>query len=266
MPHLILIGMAKEEVQNPQESIEDPWLAAFLSHYIQTHDILVFQEITNLSRFKNQIIDNQMNCLSYNKDISKYQFKHQFIAICIRPGLYFAPFEEDDDYIIENVATSFALRPALHATITNGHQILAHVIGLHLKAGGSKKNYTTRKKQVQEIINYLLKFPSNQPTIIAGDFNSTTESETQEHEDLFWSSGLSLKPIPFSGVTYNNSYYRNKLDYIWINNKLQVTNEPFIGGACNHSSGTSYNNLDFYNKNISDHCPLSVQLTLQQNK
>ena len=248
----------------PSHEHRNPWLSAFLSHYIQNHDILIFQEIVDPNQFQNQVIAGQMNCLNYNSNLSG----HQFIIICIRPGLYFAPFNKDRDYIIEEVATSFALRPAIHTVITDGQKVLSHLIGLHLKAGASLENISTRRRQMQALINYLLTKQQNLPTIVAGDLNSINNStiEIQAYDDMFALSGLSLKAIPFFGFTYNNGRYQGKLDHILVNHHLKLTNGPFIGGPCNmESEGSGYSNLQFYNRNISDHCPLSVELSYQPN-
>ena len=193
-----------------------------------------------------------MSCVSYDHSAHK----HQYIVICARQGLHLEPFRGDDDYQIESVAISYNLRPAVHAQITQGSQVLAYVIGVHLKAGIN--DFWKRNRQMELLTNHLVnEKPIATPTILVGDFNSF-ENELNHYENLFYSMNLSLRPLRFSDFTYNNGVHKSQFDHIWLSHHLKALESPSIDGICNNFHDNK--KLDFYNYYISDHCPVSVTL------
>jgi len=116
--------------------------------------------------------------------------------------------------------------------------------------------------------------------VLIGDFNTFHTGKTYKkdgkifeikEDDEFVFSGIfnkkALNVCLVSGDhknTYRNKGYMDLLDHIWISKRLIVRKTPVVFSACDaskvNSNVNSLENIDTYNRRISDHCPLTVEL------
>lgn len=249
-----------------EDEKRDPYLQDFIKNSIPSSDLIVFEEIVNVSKIKN-IIPANWECLSYE---APYE-GHQHVAICHSDRFKFMREPTDDNDIIDEVSgAKGTLRPAVTAIVTdNSGKQLFRIVGVHLKA--SPEYSKTRIEQATIIADYLKKLNSNLPIVIAGDFNtysSPLNQETQNDKDLilkaFNADHLNFKLLPNDLFTFRSSYGQGQFDHIFITNSLETTKPLKIFEMCNAASttGDGLLNLAYYNTNISDHCPVSAEISL----
>ena len=257
-----LYGMGGEWVGQPSDEYRDFWIREFMSATIGDSDVIVFQEIVNDKHFISERAKGGFNCLSYSHNDEK----HQHVVICYLATQYdFAKEEGDDNYTMEEVAFG-RLRPALHGTLTGKDgKHLIRIVGVHLKA--SLKDYETRYKQVALITKGLKSVDNKIPTIVLGDFNTYDQTNdvgvlTENFKEV------NLVHINnFDHSTYMTPQWKSRFDHFWVSSTLEGASIYKVYGPCaiqgDITSKSKYDNLYFYNRFISDHCPVSLTLELE---
>lgn len=244
----------------------DPYLQDFLKKSVPDSDLIVFEEIVDTSRIKN-ILPANWECLSY---VAPYE-GHQHVVICHSDRFKFVREPSDDNDLIDEVAgAKGSLRPAVTAIVTDkeGKQLF-RLVGVHLKA--SPEYSKTRLEQAAIIADYLKKVDSKLPVVIAGDFNtyfSPLNKETENDKDLilkaFNQNQLNLRLINNDLFTFRSSYGQGQFDHFFVSDSMKATKPVKIFEMCNAESttGDGLLNLAYYNEHISDHCPVSAEITL----
>lgn len=251
---------------HPETEQRDPHLKIFLKNSVPASDIIVFEEIVDVPRLKN-ILPSQWQCLSYP---APYE-GHQHVVLCHSPRFKFMREPTDNNDIIDEVAGERGTwRPALTSIVTDvSGKKLFRIVGVHLKA--LPEYSKARVAQAEMIAGYLEKLKSsNLPVVIAGDFNTfkvPDNNETVNDKELILSSfnaaRLDMSLVPNDLFTFRNSYGQAQFDHFYLSEAFKVKSLK-IFEVCNSSIINDAGNLDLtlYNKNISDHCPVTAELTL----
>ncbi len=252
-----LYGIGGEWAGTPEDEYRDPWLQEFLGQVGFNSDVILFQEIVDVNRLQN-LMGTNYNCLSYFHP----RPKHQKVALCHKTTFGFVKEVIDDNFIIEEVALG-KYRPALWGVLTDNKKIpLMHIVGVHLKARPSSA--AKRDKQMEIISKKIGELNDQLPIIVLGDFNSFDQTGDEQMIQE-WLRPHSLIPMEIEG---NNTYitwqYQNKFDHIFASESLTPIRPVQISGPCNNETlkGIRFNDVPFYNRFISDHCPLSISFIL----
>jgi len=245
----------------------EPYLQKFLKESVPTSDIIVFEEIVEVPKVKN-LVPTDWDCISYDNAAPG----HQHVVVCHSSRLQFMKEPTDNNYLIDEVAgPTNSLRPAVTAIVADksGKQLFRFV-GVHLKAVPDYSKL--RVEQSEMIANYLSKVQNpHLPIVIAGDFNTYKAPQNRENEDdiklilnAFNSTALEMKHISNELFTFRNSYGQGQFDQFYISNNMKATKPLKIYDVCNttNTNGEGTMNLDYYYKNISDHCPVTAEISL----
>lgn len=240
-------------IQDTQEDRRNPTIQEFLTLANIDPDLFAFQEIVDKNTLKTSLLKNKYECHSYDHNRS-----HQFVVICHKKHLSFRKGNNDNNMIWEDVAMG-SLRPAVHGILSlKGGRDLAHIVALHLKAMPDQS--TRRLAQADLLARNVRDRGDNLPVVVLGDLN-TYESDIENITELFQNQGIDIQAVDGSyEYTYRSDRYRNKLDWIMVTSNAEVLEETRVDGPCNTTwrSDTRYDNLSFYNTNVSDHCPLTT--------
>ena len=230
----------------------DDTIMAHLTKYQIWTDVMIFQEIVDVERLE-AMVGKHYSCKSYDHADKT----HQHVVLCHKKTFSFVTASDDDNYALEDVSLD-KHRPAVHGVLVNkdGKRLL-HIFGVHLKA---QPNFSDiRATQVGIIGNYIKTRADHEPTIILGDFN-TFNNDPATFSEIFANDGVDMKP---AADTYNFSYRSggqgSKLDRIWHSNSLHVVEQAKVSGPCN-DSGRSSQAIKTYNKEVSDHCPVTIKV------
>lgn len=250
-------GNSLSEDSDKVKDGRDSYIKDFLTkENILTSDVIVFEEIVDKEALVGNVLGNEFNCTSY--DVRNAG--HQHVMVCHKPEYKFEKAADDDNFILEDVTLGKNLRPAVHGLLKNQKgQTLAHLVGVHLKAMPNESS--TRERQMQVIAGYLNKQDKNTPIIMTGDFNSF-EDDADNFTKILNLKGNDMAEVENpSPYTFQDGKYRNKLDRIWASDEVKVISKIEVKGPCNNRSpgeGSGYGNVAYYNKNISDHCPITA--------
>jgi len=220
-------------------------------------DVYAFEEIIDVNGLEKNLLQNRYKCHSYNHN----NRGHQHVVICVRHGLTFKIAYDDDNYAYENVALA-RLRPAVHGILVNAHgRELAHIVAVHLKA--MPNDSPIRIEQVRLLAENLSNRGDELPLILLGDLNSYG-NDIETFTGLFDESGVNLWPLEMPYYTYRTSRYKSVFDWVMVSNSIEQLAPVKVSGPCNDSweSGTAFDNLSYFNQNVSDHCPVSTVLDL----
>ena len=252
---------------HPDET-RDPFIQSFLKDSVPSSDIIVFEEIVDVPRIKN-ILPSDWDCLSYENASPS----HQHVVICHSARFKFSREASDNNDVIDEVAgPEGKYRPAVTAIVSDKlGQKLFRIVGVHLKAEPSFSQL--RIEQAKIIVDYLEKLKgSNLPVIITGDFNTynspsnkNTANDTELILNAFNSSDLGIKRIPNDLFTFRNTYgQRGQFDQFYLSDSFKTTSPLHIFDICNAetTTGSGTTDLEYYYKNISDHCPVSAEIVL----
>lgn len=255
----------EEEWRRQRNDARDVSLVDFMSQTIADSHVIFFQEIVDTNRLATLMTRFQMHCYTYEFKGPK----HQALVTCIKDNFRMILASDDHNYELENTATG-RLRPTLHGVLTDARtgKKLVHLFNLHLKA--SPYHSHIRVKQTEALAQYINSRREQLPAIIAGDFNSFAQSsidsrysDAQLISQILTQTSIGMamieNPWPY---TYNNQKYVNKFDHIFASKGTQQLTQVGVYGACNSQDTTpnSYNNIVYFNENVSDHCPTSVLL------
>lgn len=217
----------------------DPELQRFLSQALPPSDIYVFQEITAPERLKN--LFHELDCYTYESELSK----HQYVLICASRGL------------VKSFTTEFAVQvgnprlraaPIVEIELESGK--LLSLAGVHLKAG--PKDIQTRLDQIKALATSQL---MQGASLVIGDFNSF-ESDEIEMNRVF-------KESSFNGLVPPTPTYYGRTPHIfdraWARD-VQVKSIEAYGPCEKEKTPYPFNQFDYYERFISDHCAIQVTL------
>lgn len=252
-------GLAGNATGTFKDEYRNPFLEDFMKGQIAQAQVIVFQEIVDVPALSSLMAKFNMNCQSYEKQVTEF---HQYVVLCYKQDFRFESLREDSLFAMEEVkAGNTKLRPGLWGMLQDkaGHPIL-QIVAVHLKA--HEDSAALRLKQVKAIYKKLEKNGAAYPTIVIGDFNAHN-NDKEEFAKIFALNSSKLKlasyPQTYSYRTYNVS---GAYDQAFISDYLNFKAE--VKGPCNleNQSGKRFFNLDFYNRTISDHCPVLYQIDL----
>lgn len=248
-----------------KDEYRDRYIKSYIKKNLKSSDVILFQEIVDVSRLAKKVMGRNWKCTSY----SHYNKKHQHVAICTKKGLRFVREVDDDNFILEEVATYHSSRPALAGVIeTSKGKKLAHIIGVHLKAFPAETE--KRLQQIEAVSDRLAEFDDGVPAIVLGDFNTYAKKKTnlrRDDVDIF-DKILRRHDLDFLSTgrkfSYNANYRKARFDHFWVSNNVPVVGKLDVGKACNSDPKKSkgYDNIHYYNEYVSDHCPVSIRLKL----
>ena len=245
----------------------DTFIREFLDQHFPDTDVFAFQEIVDVERLSNLLPDT-WTCLTYDSTNPR----HQHVVLCHREGLLFLREPGDNNDIIDEVASDpNRSRPALRLLVAKEKgPAFARIITVHLKAFPDQSQ--TRLKQVEVLAKSMKGAKVELPTVILGDFNAYRSGETKNTEDdkvlmdqIFKKKGVDLVHVPNPAKnTYRKGYNKEQLDHIWISSGVQILDPLRVWSACNSNpvGKSGFQNIDYYNEHISDHCPVTVGLGL----
>lgn len=260
-------GLGGEITGQRGDEYRDPFIKEFLeTKYINT-DIFIFQEIIDTDRLSGIMDGLGHHCVSYRHE----QFNHQHLMICLKKSLDIVPEKGDDDYIFPLMANRPYLRPAIYGKVIDRYskKPLAHLVGLHLKAGPD--SIDDRIIQVQTLTNRIKEYRQDGlPLVIAGDMNTYRHGSDDTRESDLVILGETFKEINVSRRTSDYDYtYRgksngNSFDHAFVSDETQ-TKYVEIWRACGKSIFNSkrHENLSWYQRFISDHCPVSFRVEIK---
>lgn len=221
-------------------------------------DVFAFSEIVDKNALEQALLKNKYKCHSYDHASSR----HQHVVICHKKSFTFRVANDDDNMAWEDVAMG-TLRPAVHGILSSkSGRDLAHIVALHLKAMPDQG--PRRINQAEILAQRINSRGDDLPVIMLGDLN-TYGNEIELITQKFHSAGINLNPLENQwGYTYRSSRYRNKFDWVLVTDEVEVLEDVRVDGPCNDDweSGTNFDNLAYYNENVSDHCPVSTVLDL----
>ncbi len=224
---------------------------------IFSSDVIAFQEVLDVDRLQKKILDKVFACTSY-----KLETKEQHVVICLKGDYEFVKAPDDNNFILEDIALG-NLRPAVHGIIKDkktGDELI-HIFAVHLKA--FPEAFDTRLNQIGILAKYLKEKQDQTPSVILGDFNSY-DNEPEKFDDIFNQQGLPIVEIETQvSYTYRTTKYKSKFDRFWIDHAALSSDPPEVSGPCNNASnseGEGYQNISYYNKNVSDHCPVTIHV------
>lgn len=237
-----------------------------LDTYLKNTSVFVFEEVVVVDDLL-KILPPGWQCISY----AHPEPKHQHVVMCGSPAISFAKVSYDNNFTIEEAAGGNPnLRPAMRVEILEkkSNRNLFTLVGVHLKAMPDQTQL--RIAQVQQISKDLAKIPANRPVVITGDMNTFTTTETKLPEDDVQlllkalnsvSSGYFRVPHNPGTFTFRSPQFRNQLDHFYVRGAMRVATIPNVFPVCSaNQNGSGYLNFEFYYKNVSDHCPVTMQI------
>ena len=243
--------------QNRTSDSRDASIREFFTLEGVYSDVFAFEEIVDVAGLEKNLLQNRYKCHSYDHN----NRGHQHVVICVRNGFTFVVANDDNNYTYENVALG-TLRPAVHGILKNARgRELAHIVGVHLKAMPNEG--ATRNRQVKLLAENLVNRGDDLPVIFLGDMNSYN-SDVETFTEIFSENNLDLAPLPMPFYTYRTNRYQSIFDWFMATGDVESTTPVRVSGPCNDSwsSGTNFDDLAYYNQNVSDHCPVSAILDL----
>jgi endonuclease/exonuclease/phosphatase family metal-dependent hydrolase len=237
----------------------------FIDEHLGDRDVLVFQEIVDVELFTTEVMFDR-TCTTYEG----FTGKHQHVMLCHSPELTFVREDDDTDFALQSLNLG-GLRPGLHGKLVDAQgEPVAHVVAVHLKA---KEDSTAKRLQQAEILSDRLDTLADRddglPVILIGDFNTHRADVTflpQNDEVLLGEileAGSRVRRVD-QGVTHT---YRERdgvgfrLDQAWLSPQIDVE-DVHVPGPCNLDFATQGDDIVEYYDTVSDHCPVSLTLSL----
>jgi len=260
-------GLGGEISGTQRDEFRGPWIKEYISKNLSQSQAILFQEIVDVDKLKHLMAELNMSCHSYDNS----RRNHQHVALCLDNDFSLEKESFEENYAFEELdVTGGSLRPGLRGLIVERRtrKKLFHIMGVHLKA--NSQSSTTRIKQVKIIAQELNKRKSRIPYVVLGDFNtynSTMNGRSKDDKNVF---DEILSQVKLKYVAHKNEYtYRSKstkllLDHAWVSQSVEISSVK-VGKSCNHysRSATRFDSSNFFNRFVSDHCPLSFNLNLK---
>ncbi len=239
-----------------------------IESYLKDTSVFVFEEVLVVDDLV-KILPPLWQCISY----AHPEPKHQHVAICSTSALALNKVSYDNNFTIEDATMGNPnLRPAMRVDVVEKKtkRSLFTIVGLHLKAMPDQT--AIRISQAQQISKDLAQVPAGRPVVITGDLNTFTKVDTKLPEDDVElilkalnsvSKGYVRVPHRPNTFTFRSPEFRNQLDHFYARGTMRVTAVPDVFPLCSaNQNGTGYMNFEFYYKNVSDHCPVTMQIVV----
>ena len=233
-------------------------------------EIMVFQEIVDTAGFKNLITRNtKFQKVTFS---SCGGFGRQKLALTYDTRKYrFLKLIEDTGFS-KSISCNKGVRPLLKVKLRSIQDKTDFwVLIAHFKAGASSRDVAFRKKQ----FSLLTKTISNlENYIILGDLNTTRiDSSVGDYyfefveKNSLLSSANSIQCTSYwSGGISDGLFYPSKLDHILVSTKLKSIYGSHKFSTHSHCkkvkcSVSNARELGSSFENVSDHCPIKLDLT-----
>lgn len=239
-----------------------------IDSYLKNTAVFSFEEVVVVNDVI-KILPPNWQCISY----AHPEPKHQHVVLCASPAISLTKVSYDNNFTIEEVtAGNPNLRPAMRVDIVERrtNRNLFTIVGVHLKAMPDQT--ALRVAQTQQISKDLAQIPANRPVVVTGDFNTFAKADTQLPEDdtelllkalNSVAKGFLRVPHKPNTFTFRSPQFRNQLDHFYVRGTMRVTAIPDVFPVCSaEKDGSGYMNFDFYYKNVSDHCPVTMQIVV----
>lgn len=255
----------------PENETRDQALKDLIQNFIMPVDVISFQEVVDVKRLP-AILPTGWICESY----THFNTKHQHVVLCASEKFSFENVSYDDNDTIETVAIEpYRSRPAVRSNLVDriSREIIMTVVGVHLKAfpqEGEKRKY-----QAKMISQDLAMNDPNIPLVILGDFNTyPTDPKSPKSvgyaadaiSDIEGSLNDSLTGVRHvthdSQFTYRKKSTTGQFDHVFIAGPIKPVGKSKTFPVCDNPNGEGVYNIKYYNQNISDHCPVVVELKL----
>jgi endonuclease/exonuclease/phosphatase family metal-dependent hydrolase len=147
---------------------------------------------------------------------------------------------------------------------------MLHVLGVHLKAFPEKTD--VRLMQTDHLAERIDTYPDDLPVVVLGDFNSHTKGKNKKKRDdkflildILDEVGMDLVDLGERN-TWTSKSNRAQLDQIYLSSDIRTLADARIDGPCNNDrnqdNAKDFENLEYYLKNVSDHCPVTLELEI----
>lgn len=260
-------GLGGTFTGSPDKEYRDPYLKEFIEKHLMPADVISFQEVVDTNRLLS-ILPKGWHCSTYFDNNPT----HQYVVICASDSYKFGIVSYDDNNIIETVSgVSSRARPAVRVNLIqkSTNTILATLVGVHLKAYPYESD--KRLVQMKALSEDLVQNDPLIPIVLMGDFNSYTKTKTNQKKDdvtLFQDIlNQNLKTVKYvklkdTDLTYRKKSLSAQFDQFFVRGAAKVK-KPQVFSVCGTpNGGTDYFDINFYNKNISDHCPVSLEVLI----
>lgn len=259
-------GLGGSKEGSAEKEKRDVTLKKFIAEEILPTDLIVFQEVVDVPRLL-KLLPAKWNCQTYDNP----EPTHQHVVLCASEKYKLKLVDYDTNNTIETVAINGdKSRPAVRMNVTNVQgKVLFALVGVHLKAYPEESK--TREFQAGEIAKDLSRLDSDIPVVITGDFNTYPAEKTGGIEndiDLLESSlnqmGAEFIHVPMiEENTYRSGRYGSQFDHYYVKGDMNLVTAPDVYDVCNSTSnGQGFMNLSYYNKNVSDHCPVKLKISI----
>ncbi|MCB0404974.1 MAG: endonuclease/exonuclease/phosphatase family protein [Bdellovibrionales bacterium] len=245
----------------------DKQLRDTLRSELYDSDAIIFEEIVDVPRLERYVIQGKMQCLTYYNSSAN----HQHVVLCHKPKYRFEKADGDKNFIIEEVTEGTKKgRPALYGLLrdTSSGEAVAYLVGVHLKA--FPEETALRLRQAEAIAKRLRQLSKNIPVVITGDFNTYERDKTSWNKDdnylisdVFDKYRLGLYEVRnYHPYTFISSSGQNKFDRFWVSGDVELAEDISVSDLCAEPGSLSTGEIKWYNDNVSDHCLVSVTLSL----
>lgn len=241
-----------------EKELRDPTIKKYIADHVGHPDVMAFVEIVDVARLQKNIVGNKHKCYSYAHENPK----HQHVVICVNKKYKFQSARKDGDYTEMDVALGLH-RPLVYGVLTDADGPIAVIGAVHLKAMPDKSD--VRRRQTHIIADVLTSLDPDLPVVLVGDFN-TFKTEVIDMADIYKDSGLTLAPLPEPApYTFRKGSTKGKFDWIMATEQVEMETVT-VGIPCNGPNDNSkdpFNRLSYYNKNVSDHCPVMTAIRIE---
>lgn len=250
-----------------KDEFRDKWISEYIKKELPYYDGILFQEIVDKERFFKMMDRLYMSCYSYESKA----YLHQHVVLCLNKKYVLETIPSLNSFAYWPVADVYSgkLRPALVGIIRekSTNKRLFTIAGLHLKARGSHSQ--TRMEQIEALSKLIAKSSNLPPFVVLGDFNTHSAQDTNRR-----TSDLTITKNILDDVNLRWSEYKEQntfklpdvefqFDHIFTSDKLRSFGTKVKGPCNNDDRGDRFKDYFFYNRFISDHCPVSTTLVGQ---
>ncbi|MEZ4256497.1 MAG: hypothetical protein R3A78_12440 [Polyangiales bacterium] len=225
----------------------------------------MFEEVSDLDLLTDDVMPEGWGCTSYGDSTAGTQR----VVMCLRDRYELRVEASDTNHVYEPLGAGW-LRPGVYGVVydTETSRALAHVMGVHLKADTNSAD--KRLEQAGEILNWfgaLEAAKDTLPVVVLGDFNTHRAAITGGDADewdvfdaMFAPSGVRLYDHPFNN-TYISSQQFFRFDHLFRSEQVCVAGARLYG-PCDGTPGKNTSAVATYASQVSDHCPVLVDLDL----
>lgn len=254
-----------------EKEYRDPYLKDFIAKYLMPVDAIAFEEVVDTERLTN-ILPKGWHCTSYTDNNPT----HQHVALCTSKNYEFGIVPYDNNNTVETVSgVSSRARPAVRVNLIqkSNNLVLVTLVGVHLKAYPYESD--KRLVQMQALSEDLNQNDPQIPIVILGDFNSYAKTKTNQKKDdvgLFQdilNQNTNLKTLKYiklkpTDLTYRKKALTAQFDQFFVKGAAQIKKPEVFSVCSTPNSGPDYFDINYYNKNISDHCPVSLEILINK--